>query len=75
MSCIQRINPDAFWSRVRLTVESNTAKVMEGLKISASLGLRRPYLDPGPLPAHDHCGNEVALQIVVSSLGSDRYSA
>ena len=75
MSCIRRINLDAFWSRARSTVESNAAKVREGLKISESLGLLGPYLDPGPLPAHDHCGYEVALQIVVSSLGSGRYSA
>jgi hypothetical protein len=75
MSYIRRINLDAFWSRARSTVESNAAKVMKGLKISEILGLLGPYLDPGPLPAHDHCWYEVALQIVVSSLGSGRYSA
>ena len=74
LACIRRINLDAFWSRARSTVEANAAKVREGLKISARLGLPGPYLDPGPLPPHDHCGYEVALQIVVSSLDSERYT-
>ncbi|KAI2491132.1 hypothetical protein MHU86_23418 [Fragilaria crotonensis] len=74
LRCIRRINLDAFWSRARTTVESNAAKVREGLKISDMLGLQGPYLDPGPLPNHDHCGYQVALQIVVSSLGGGRYS-
>lgn len=74
LACIRRVNLDAFWSRARSTVEANSAKVREGLKISSRLGLPGPYLDPGPLPAHDHCGYEVALQIVVSSLDSGRYS-
>ena len=75
MDCIRRVNLDAFWSRARSTVEANSAKVREGIKISARLGLLGPYLDPGPLPPHDHCGYEVALQIVVSSLDAGRYSA
>jgi hypothetical protein len=74
LDCIRRINLDAFWSRARSTVESNAAKVREGLKISRRLGLQGPYMDPGPLPAHDHCGYEVAMQIVVSSLDAGRYS-
>ena len=73
LAYIRRVNLDAFWSRARSTVEANAAKVREGLKISARLGLPGPYLDPGPLPPHDHCGYEVALQIVVSSLDSGRY--
>jgi hypothetical protein len=74
MDCIHRINLDAFWSRARSTVEANAAKVREGLKVSRLLGLTGPYLNPGPLPTHGHCGYEVALQIVVSSLESGRYS-
>jgi hypothetical protein len=74
MACIRRVNLDAFWSRARSTVEQNTRKVLEGLKISARLGLLGPYLDPGPLPVHDHCGYEVALQVVVSSLEGGKYS-
>jgi hypothetical protein len=74
LACIRRINLDAFWSRARTTVESNTAKVREGLRISESLGLAGPYLNPGPLPMDDHCGYEVALQMVAASLESGRYS-
>lgn len=74
MRCIRRINLDAFWSRARSTVEANAAKIREGLKISNKLGLPGPYLAPGPLPRHDHCGYQVALQIVVSSLESGRYA-
>jgi hypothetical protein len=74
LACIRRINLDAFWSRARATVESNTAKVREGLRISESLGLAGPYLNPGPLPMDDHCGYEVALQMVAASLESGRYS-
>jgi hypothetical protein len=66
--CICRVNLDAFWSRARSTVEANTAKVREGLRISAKLGLLGPYFNPGPLPLHDDCGYQVALQIVVSFL-------
>jgi hypothetical protein len=74
MSCIRRINLDAFWSRARATVESNATKIREGLRISKSLGLSGPYLSPGPLPLNDHCGYEVALQMVASSLEPGRYS-
>ena len=74
LSCIRRINLDAFWSRARATVESNSAKVREGLRLSKMLGLSGPYLNPGPLPQDDHCGYEVALQMVVASLESGRYS-
>lgn len=74
MSCIRRINLDAFWSRARATVESNATKIREGLRISSSLGLSGPYLSPGPLPLNDHCGYEVALQMVASSLEPGRYS-
>lgn len=74
LACVRRIVLDSFWSRARTTVESNAAKIREGLRISARLGLDGPYLCPGPLPSGDHCGYEVALQMVVSSLGSGRYS-
>jgi hypothetical protein len=74
LSCIRRINLDAFWSRARATVESNAAKIREGLRLSEALGLSGPYLSPGPLPLDDHCGYEVAMQMVSSSLNSGRYS-
>jgi hypothetical protein len=36
--------------------------------------MKEPAGEPGPLPKFDHCGYEVAIQIVVSSLGAGRYS-
>jgi hypothetical protein len=74
LACIRRINLDAFWSRARATVDSNAAKVREGMRLSSLLGLSGPYLDPGPLPLDDHCGYEVALQMVACSLEGGRYS-
>ena len=74
MTCIRRVNLDAFWSRARSTVASNAAKIREGLALSARIGLTGPYLAPGPLPSFDHCGYEVALQMVVASLEVRRYA-
>ncbi|KAI2503871.1 hypothetical protein MHU86_10596 [Fragilaria crotonensis] len=74
MACIRRVILDAFWSRARSTVDANTAKVREGLCLSREMGMRGPAEAPGPLPKTDHCGYEVAIQIVVASLGSGRYS-
>ena len=74
LACIRRINLDAFWSRARSTVESNTAKMREGLAISEAMGMRGTPKQPGPLPSDDHVGYEVAIQMIVSSLGAGRYS-
>ena len=74
MACIRRVILDAFWSRARSTVDANTAKAREGLALSRSMGMKGAAEEPGPLPTFDHCGYEVAIQIVVSSLGSGRYS-
>ena len=74
MACIRRVILDAFWSRARSTVDANTAKSREALALSRSIGMRGAAEAPGPLPKTDHCGYEVAIQIVVSSLGGGRYS-
>ena len=74
LACIRRINLDAFWSRARTTVDANTAKMREGLAISKAMGMRGSPKDPGPLPKEDHVGYEVAIQMIVSSLGAGRYS-
>ena len=74
MGCIRRVILDALWSRASSTVVANTLKAREGLMISRRMGMKGPAEPPGPLPSHDHCGYEVAIQIVVDSLGSGRYS-
>jgi hypothetical protein len=63
MLTIRRMNLDAVWSRATSTVVGNAGVVARGLRHSASLGLTGPYLAMGPLPYHDHCGYEVALQL------------
>ena len=75
MSCIRRILLDAFWSRATTTVASNTALIRQGLRHSSGIGLEGPYLPPGPLPGFDHCGYEVALQMVLASLERGTYAA
>ena len=76
MGCgIRSVILDASWSRARGTVEANTTKVREGLGLSQSMGMKGPYKNPEPLrSSYDHCGSEVAIQIVVASLGKGRYS-
>ena len=75
MACIRRIQLDAFWSRATTTVASNTALVRQGLRHSSGIGLDGPYFPPGPLPLHDHCGYEVALQMVLASLEKGSYAS
>jgi hypothetical protein len=67
MACIRRINLDAFWSRAAATVRGNKDKLAEGLRMSESVGLAGPYESDGSLPEFDHCGYEVAIQMVLES--------
>jgi hypothetical protein len=75
MACIRRINLDACWSRATSTVLGNASLIRQGLRLSASVGLEGPYYPPGPLPGHDHCGYEVAIQMVLASLEKGSYSS
>jgi hypothetical protein len=69
MACIRRVNLDACWSRASSTVQANTYKVREGLSISHEDGDDRSISKPWSLYLrHDHCGYEVAIQMVVASL-------
>jgi hypothetical protein len=74
LGCIRRVNLDAFWSRARTTVVSNTLRFREMVNMSTTLGFEAPYSDPGPLPSYDHCGYRVAILMVAKSLQSGRYS-
>jgi hypothetical protein len=67
MACLRRINLDAFWSRAAATVRGNKDKLAEGLQMLAAAGLSGPYKTDGPLPEFDHCGYEVAVQMVLES--------
>jgi hypothetical protein len=72
--CIRRINLDAFWSRASSTVLGNRDKIRAALKLSEQVGLVGPYEHTGRLPFHDHCGYEVAIQMVLASLKPGKYS-
>jgi hypothetical protein len=74
LACIRQVNLDAFWSSAKNTVTSNRGVIDKGLRLSARMGNKGPYLDPGPFPMHDHCGYEVALQMVLDSTGEGLYS-
>ena len=55
---------DAFWSSATATVNGNKDKLDLGIRLSALVGLKGPYIYGGPcLPDHDHCGYEVAAQV------------
>ena len=53
----------------------NANQIRQGIRHSESIGLSGPYYPPGPLPSHDHCGYEVALQAVLSLLEKGSYSS
>jgi hypothetical protein len=74
MGCIRRVNLDAFWSRATTTVHGNRDGVRRALKLSEQVGLSGPYIYTGELPKHDHCGYEVAIQTVLSSLRRGKHS-
>jgi hypothetical protein len=73
VACIRRINLDAFWSRTRGTVEGNRDKVSFGINLSKTVGLLGPYEADGPLPEIDHCGYEVAIEMILHSRRSGTY--
>jgi hypothetical protein len=73
MLTIWRINLDALCSRATSTIVCNAGVVARGLRHSAYLGLTGPYLETVPLPYHDHCGYEVALQLLMDSRERGNY--
>ena len=74
MSCIRRIILDAFWSRARSTVNTNTSRLRDMIHMSQDLGFDPPVSDPGPFPAHDHVGYRVAILMVAKSCQTGRHS-
>jgi hypothetical protein len=74
LACIRRVNLDTFWSRTRGTVEGNRDKVAFAIKLSSTVGLLGPYEAHGHLPDFDHCGYEVAIEMVLHSRRSGNHS-
>jgi hypothetical protein len=67
LSCIRRMNLDAFWSRSTITVHGQRDKLKQGLVLSLLVGLDGPYSNDGPYPSFDHVGYEVAIQMLLMS--------
>jgi hypothetical protein len=74
LECIWRANLDAFWSRDSSTVLGNRDKMKYALKLSAMVNLSGPYEHVGTMPSKDHCGYEVAIQMLLASQRPGRYS-
>jgi hypothetical protein len=74
LACIRRANLDSFWSRATSTVVANGDRVKAALRLSESVGLDGPYESKGSLPDFDHCGYEVAVQMLLASQKPGRYS-
>jgi hypothetical protein len=73
-ACIRQANLDAFWSRASSTVRANRDKTQLALKLSSSVGLDGPYFHTCYLPPYDHCGYEVAVQMLLASKRPGRHS-
>ena len=74
ITCIRRINLDAFWARATSTVANNLRSVKKILTTSQLVELPGPFKSFGPMPLHDHCGYQVAIDMVLFSTQSARYS-
>jgi hypothetical protein len=75
LAAIRRVILDSFWSRATSTVDSTRQLIDRGLRLSRSVGSSGPYFEPGPMPLSDHCGYEVAVQMVLDSRGRGNYHA
>eukprot|EP00978_Attheya_sp_CCMP212_P011834 scaffold29388_cov54-Attheya_sp.AAC.2 len=71
-SCIRRMNLDAFWSRSTATVSGHKDNLNQTLKFSRLLGMEGPFIQDGPLPGHDHCGYEVAADMLLYSRSKEK---
>jgi hypothetical protein len=72
---IRRVLLDALRSRASTTVENNANRIALGLRMSRLVGLDGPYYHEGPFPDFDHCGFEVAIQMVLYSRREGRNSS
>ena len=75
MSCIRRMNLDAFWSSSSFTVKGNKDKVCQMLKHSETVGLKGTFCRNGPMPLGDYCGYEVAVNMLLYSTGKGKRSS
>jgi hypothetical protein len=74
LAAIRRILLDAFWSRSSSTVSGNRNRIKRAQEVSTVLGLTGPFCHQGTIPSWDHCGYEIALQMIETSRRSGKYS-
>ena len=67
LGCIRCANLDAFWSRSRNTVNFYTNKSGFIVGLSAEVGLRGVFKHTGAFPNYNHCGYEVAINMLLYS--------
>ena len=72
--CITRAILDAFWSRSSGTVTGYSRKATQMVEFSALVGLQGPFTVSAPLPDYDHCGYEVAVEMLLYSRRPGRHS-
>jgi hypothetical protein len=68
------MNLDTFWSRASDTVNGNRDKLSDMLNLSKLVGLEGPCVHDGPYPDFDHCGYEVAINMLLMSRRPGRNS-
>jgi hypothetical protein len=74
LGCIRRMILDVFWSSATPTVQGNRDKLAMGLRLSLMVGLKGPFVHEGPLPDYDHCGYEVAIEMLLYSKQEGKHS-
>jgi hypothetical protein len=55
------------------TVDGTRRLINRGLVLSRMVGSSGPHCEPGPMPLTDHCGYEVAVQMVLDWTGQGHY--
>jgi hypothetical protein len=68
------MNLDAFWSRAQDTVHGNRDKLADKLSLSQLVGLKGPCIHNGSYPDDNHCGYEVAIDMLLMSRQPGRNS-
>jgi len=74
MSCIRRMNLDAFWSRETSTVKANTRRANKLIEASSTFQMPGPFFHQGPLPLFDHCGYRIAVSMLLLSRNPGKHN-
>jgi len=73
LATVRRMNLDAFWSRETSTVLSNLRKAKKMIEVSELVKLQGPFPLQPPLPLLDHCGYQVAIDMLLLSRRPGRH--